>query len=48
MFDPSHYGDFAVNDPPFMDFDHPPEHGVTHFMSQGSVVHAELWLAQGR
>ena len=47
MFEPSHYGDFVVNDSPFMDFDHPPEHWTTHFMSQGSAVHTELWLAQG-
>ena len=46
-FDPRALVD-VNDDPPYFDPDYPPEHFVTHFTSQGSVVHAFLWIAEGR
>ena len=39
--------DYTVTDPPFSDPAFPTEHFMTHFMSQGTPVHAFIWLAQG-
>lgn len=47
-FNPMSGVDYAVTDPPFLDPEFPPEHFMTHFMSQGSVVHAFMWIAEGR
>lgn len=40
--------DSTVCDPCVLDPDFPFEQFVTYFMSQGSVVHATMWIAQGR
>lgn len=40
--------DSTVSDPCVLDPDFPCEQFVTHFMSQGSVVHATVWIAEGR
>lgn len=40
--------DPATCDPCVLDPDFPFEQFVTHFMSQGSAVHATVWIAQGR
>lgn len=40
--------DSAICDPCILDPDFPPEQFVTHFISEGSVVHATVWIAQGR
>lgn len=40
--------DSAVCDPSVLDPDFPFEQFVTHFISQGSVVHASVWIAQGQ
>lgn len=47
-FDPLIDVDHVVTDPAYLDLEYPPEHFMTHFMSQGSVVHAYMWIAQGR
>ena len=39
--------DVVTQDPSICDPKFPAEHLVTHFISQESVVHASLWLAQG-
>jgi pimeloyl-ACP methyl ester carboxylesterase len=46
-FDPRHFVDFAVTDPSSLDPEFPYEQSVTHFFSQGSVVHATVWVAEG-
>lgn len=46
-FDPNLLFDATISDPPYLDPEFPPEQFVTHFMSQGSVVHATVWIAQG-
>jgi pimeloyl-ACP methyl ester carboxylesterase len=46
-FDPSHCIDHVVTDPAYLDPKFPFEQFVTHFISQGSVVHATVWIAQG-
>ncbi len=48
IFDPRSLMDSAVCDPCVLDPDFPFEQFVTHFISQGSVVHATVWIAQGR
>lgn len=48
MFDLRSILDSAVCDPCTFDPDFPPEQFVTHFISQGSVVHATVWIAEGR
>src|SRR3954454_13634492 len=40
--------DFVVSDSPYADPEFPAEHFMTHFLSEGSVVHAFIWIAQGR
>ncbi|MBB4642807.1 alpha/beta hydrolase family protein [Rhizorhapis suberifaciens] len=40
--------DSTICDPCVLDPDFPFEQFVTHFISQGSVVHATVWIAQGR
>lgn len=47
-FDPLAGVDFTVTDPSIVDPEFPPEHFMTHFISQGSVVHAAMWIAGGR
>lgn len=47
-FDPGSVLDSAICDPSILDPDFPPEQFVTHFISEGSVVHATVWIAQGR
>lgn len=47
-FDPLEEVDYAVTDPSIVDPEFPPEHFMTHFISQGSVVHASVWIAGGR
>ncbi|MEJ7935383.1 hypothetical protein WG907_14100 [Sphingobium sp. AN558] len=47
-FDPRSILDSTVCDPCILDPDFPPEQFVTHFISHGSVVHATVWIAQGR
>lgn len=48
IFDPHHLIDSTTSDPCLLDPDFPFEQFVTHFISQGSVVHATVWIAQGR
>lgn len=48
MFDPRVGVDYVTVDPPFMDPDFPPEQFSTHFVSSGSVVHATVWIAEGK
>jgi hypothetical protein len=48
MYDPKLGYDYTVIDTPFLDPDFPPEAFPTYFMSSGSVVHAHIWLAQGK
>ncbi len=40
--------DSTISDPCVLDPDFPFEQFVTHFISQGSVVHATVWIAQGQ
>src|SRR4051794_6686164 len=40
--------DPVTTDPALTDPEFPAEHFVTHFFSKGSVVHALVWIAQGR
>lgn len=40
--------DPTVSDPCVLDPDFPPEQFVTHFISEGSPVHATVWIAQGQ
>ena len=47
MFDYLSEIDFTVVDPPFLDPEFPPEHFPSHFLSDGSVVHSQMWMAQG-
>lgn len=47
-FNPLAGVDYTVTDPSIVDPDFPPEHFMTHFISQGSVVHAAMWIAGGR
>lgn len=47
-FELNRFFDPVVCDPPVLDPDFPCEQFVTHFMSQGSVVHATVWIAQGQ
>ena len=48
IFDTNDLIDSTVSDPCVLDPDFPCEQFVTHFFSQGSVVHATVWIAQGR
>lgn len=48
VFDPVSILDSTISDPCILDPDFPPEQFVTHFLSHGSVVHATVWIAQGR
>lgn len=47
-FDPTRFSDPTTSDPSVLDPEFPPEQFVTHFNSQGSVVHATVWIAQGQ
>ncbi len=40
--------DYVITDPSVLDPDLPAEHFVTHFRARGEVVHASLWIAQGK
>ncbi|MEJ7926284.1 alpha/beta hydrolase [Sphingobium sp. AN641] len=40
--------DSTISDPCVLDPDFPCEQFITHFISQGSVVHATVWIAQGK
>lgn len=40
--------DHVTTDPSVLDTEYPPEHFVTHFRTNGDVVHASLWIAQGK
>jgi Prolyl oligopeptidase family len=46
-FDVHEIADYVVTDPPLHDPEFPAEHLVTHFISEGTPVHALLWIAQG-
>lgn len=46
-FDLNALMDPVVEDPFVVDLEFPFEQFVTHFVSQGSVVHATVWIAQG-
>ncbi|MEJ7935969.1 hypothetical protein WG907_17180 [Sphingobium sp. AN558] len=41
------FSDPVTSDPSILDPEFPPEQFVTHFISQGSVVHATVWIARG-
>ncbi|WP_340313930.1 alpha/beta hydrolase family protein [Rhizorhabdus argentea] len=47
-FDPNSLIDPTTCDPCVNDPEFPFEQFVTHFVSQGSVVHATVWISQGR
>jgi hypothetical protein len=40
--------DPVTTDPVVFDAEYPAEHFVTHFISAGTVVHASIWVAQGK
>jgi dipeptidyl aminopeptidase/acylaminoacyl peptidase len=46
-FDVRSGADYAVSDPAVLDPDFPTEQFVTYFKSEGSVVHATMWIASG-
>lgn len=47
IFDANALIDSSVSDPCVLDADFPCEQFVTHFISDGSIVHATVWVAQG-